>query len=328
QHANKQANATMVFSLCTSAWAASYVPIHVAKGQASTRRLPAPRRPTARPRPRYARAGRDREEGEGTQRGIDSPGVIYAELDRSDSLLAALTRHVPKISHAQALKLARLGAVYYRPPRDHRFARLGNPLTPIGAADGEEVSKMSVEAGGELRVHSEPRRYPGCAAESPAAWAERLRYVGRDFVVVDKPAGVPCAPHVSNGREWLVPFAGAALMFYLASRGNSNSDNNSNNRNNNSNNRNSSNSNSNNDKNNNNDNDNNNNSNNNNNDKNNNSSDTKVPQLLPCHRLDVGTSGLVTLARSKGAAARFNDLISDYCMFHSPGSLLLPGATS
>ena len=56
-----------------------------------------------------------------------------------------------------------------------------------------------MEKGGELRVHTDPRRYRNCSTEAHN-WADRLRYISPEYVVVDKPAGVPCAPHVSNGR--------------------------------------------------------------------------------------------------------------------------------
>eukprot|EP00435_Cladocopium_sp_Y103_P029633 s2083_g7.t1 len=74
-----------------------------------------------------------------------------------------------------------------------------------------------VEEGGELRVHSEPKRYGTCDKLSPETWAKRIKRHA-EFLVVDKPAGVPCVPHVSNGRalvahvgEWLVPFVAAAI---------------------------------------------------------------------------------------------------------------------
>ena len=56
-----------------------------------------------------------------------------------------------------------------------------------------------VEEGGEMRVHSEPKRYATCDELSPETWEKRIQRHA-EFLVVDKPAGVPCAPHVSNGR--------------------------------------------------------------------------------------------------------------------------------
>ena len=37
--------------------------------------------------------------------------------------------------------------------------------------------------------------------------AEEILHVDDEYVVVDKPTGVLCSPHVSNGAEWLVPLA-------------------------------------------------------------------------------------------------------------------------
>ena len=63
------------------------------------------------------------------------------------------------------------------------------------------LEEMLVKEGGELRVHSEPKRYVTCDKLPLETWAHRIQRHSADYFVVDKPAGVPCAPHVSNGRS-------------------------------------------------------------------------------------------------------------------------------
>lgn len=63
------------------------------------------------------------------------------------------------------------------------------------------LEEMLVKEGGELRVHSEPKRYVTCEELPLETWAHRIQRHSADYFVVDKPAGVPCAPHVSNGRS-------------------------------------------------------------------------------------------------------------------------------
>ena len=94
------------------------------------------------------------------------------------------------------------GAVYYRPPQRRFFERLGSALLPAVSPKRQSVQESVVQAAGELRVHTEPKRYPTL----PPRWVRH-----GDLLVVEKPAGVPCAPHVSNGREWLVPILAMAL---------------------------------------------------------------------------------------------------------------------
>ncbi|CAK9055823.1 RNA pseudouridine synthase 6, partial [Durusdinium trenchii] len=110
-------------------------------------------------------------------------------------------------------------AVYYRPPKARLFERLGNTLWPADSQERALVQDAKhiffwdtlIERGAELRVHTEPKRYPTCEHLSLEAWYSCISHSDEDYVVVDKPSGVPCAPHVSNGREWLVPFVAAAL---------------------------------------------------------------------------------------------------------------------
>ncbi|KAK2079529.1 hypothetical protein QBZ16_001923 [Prototheca wickerhamii] len=56
----------------------------------------------------------------------------------------------------------------------------------------------TVSAGSYLRVHRHPKRFPACGR---ADWARRVVAETPDFVVVNKPAGVPVPPTVDNLYE-------------------------------------------------------------------------------------------------------------------------------
>jgi len=107
--------------------------------------------------------------------------------------------------------------------------------------------------GGILRVHTSPKHFPACIRGGPASWSKRIICVHSDFVAVDKPSGVPCAPHVSNGREWLIPFVAAVLDGPAQ--------------------------------------------------------ESSPPVLRPCHRLDIGTSGVTLVARNADFVDRFRQLL-------------------
>ncbi|CAE7618810.1 unnamed protein product [Symbiodinium necroappetens] len=209
--------------------------------------------------PARLRAKRSRAKGLSERQRLQSPGVIYAAVNQTASISSSLRSLLPAWSGESLAELLALGAVYYMPPEGHRFERLGSTLLPVQCDQRQLVQETLVERGGELRVHTEPKRYRRCSAEG-RDWADRLLYVSPEYVVVDKPAGVPCAPHVSNGREWLVPLVAAALSIASReSRGKS----------------------------------------------------SGGEDLVACQRLDVATSGLTLLARSREAAARFRKLLCD-----------------
>src|SRR5687768_14095660 len=50
-----------------------------------------------------------------------------------------------------------------------------------------------------VRVHTKPRRFT-----RPVAWHERVLHETTDFVIVDKPSGLPCHPTVDNLQENLL----------------------------------------------------------------------------------------------------------------------------
>lgn len=140
---------------------------------------------------------------------LQSPGVIFARINETETLQSSLGRVLPW-SRSSLSDLSAMGAVYYRAPTSRRFVRVGSALLPSNSEQRAQLQDFVVKEGGELRVHSEPRRYATCDELSSETWAKRIQRHA-EFLVVDKPAGVPCVPHVSNGREWLVPCVAAAI---------------------------------------------------------------------------------------------------------------------
>lgn len=98
------------------------------------------------------------------------------------------------------------------------------------------------DAGTYLRLHTQPRRF-----QIPDNLAKHVLFVAEDFLVLNKPAGIPCHPTVDNKVE--------NLVFAL--------------------------------------------------------SQTRGEDLFVTHRLDVGTSGLLILARNKEFQRYFNRLLSE-----------------
>jgi 23S rRNA-/tRNA-specific pseudouridylate synthase len=65
--------------------------------------------------------------------------------------------------------------------------------------------------GTTLRVHLLPKRFPACNACDKEEWTRRVMHEDEKFMLIDKPAGLPCMAHVSNYRETLHLCAAAAL---------------------------------------------------------------------------------------------------------------------
>lgn len=142
---------------------------------------------------------------------IASPGVRYGPVRTRQPILAELESMLPDVSFEKCRALLSLGAVYYRPPGRECLTRVASTMWPIGNVQDDELHSTVVEVGGDLRVHTEPVRYAACTSMSLGSWVQRIVHIDDNYVIVDKPPGVPSAPHVSNGREWLVPFVAAAI---------------------------------------------------------------------------------------------------------------------
>ncbi|GLI60098.1 hypothetical protein VaNZ11_002129, partial [Volvox africanus] len=104
---------------------------------------------------------------------------------------------------ARALELLQLGAVYVGIPQkglDHINWVRSLELTAPTAA--------TVPVGNYVRVHPRPKRYPACYCSD---WPSRVLFCDEEYVVVNKPAGLPCMRHESNALEELASCVGRAL---------------------------------------------------------------------------------------------------------------------
>ena len=80
--------------------------------------------------------------------------------------------------------LLSLGAVYVRP--------FGSEAKPARV-----ISDLEVDNGDYIRYHTDPRRFPTDHID----WSKRILYDNDDYVVIEKPAGIPCNPTVDNLHE-------------------------------------------------------------------------------------------------------------------------------
>jgi 23S rRNA pseudouridine1911/1915/1917 synthase len=109
--------------------------------------------------------------------------------------------------------------------------------------EGERItSAVEIEEGAYVCVHTKPRRFPA----NTFNWRERIFFEDENFLVVNKPAGLPVHPSVDNLRE--------NLQVYLA--------------------------------------------------------DFLGTEIYVTHRLDVPTSGLLVMAKSKNFLPMFNHLLA------------------
>ncbi|GIL18558.1 MAG: hypothetical protein BroJett040_23090 [Oligoflexia bacterium] len=97
------------------------------------------------------------------------------------------------LSDSQILFLLNLGAIY------HNHKRSDGPLD------------SQIQLNDYLRVHTNPRRFD-C---SKTKWKETIIFENVDFIVMNKPAGLPCHPTVDNKIENILTQASRALKTSL-----------------------------------------------------------------------------------------------------------------
>ncbi|EFJ49113.1 hypothetical protein VOLCADRAFT_90418, partial [Volvox carteri f. nagariensis] len=128
------------------------------------------------------------------------PPAPFAGKDKEEPVAAAAI----EFGRARALELLQLGAVYVGVPQKgldfiNWMRSLELPVAPTAAV---------VPRGHYVRVHPRPKRYPACYC---ADWPRRVLHCDSDYVVVNKPAGLPCMRHESNALEELASCVGRAL---------------------------------------------------------------------------------------------------------------------
>lgn len=149
--------------------------------------------------------------------------------------------------------------------------------------DGSEALSPPT-SGTYLRVHCDPQTFPSARATD---WKERLVAVTEDYVVVDKPAGVPSVPTIDNAVENALHQTGLVLSStYSPSHFNYGDDYD---------------------------------------EKKLLLPSPPPPRLHAASRLDVCTSGLIVFARNKSAASTLNSLFRDRRVSKRYLALLTPG---
>ncbi|GLC36441.1 hypothetical protein PLESTB_000148300 [Pleodorina starrii] len=121
----------------------------------------------------------------------------------ADAAAAAAPEQLPA-GRARALELLQIGAVYVGLPQKglahiNWVRSVELPVAPTAA---------TVPSGHYVRVHPRPKRYPACYLTD---WPSRVLHCDDEYVVVNKPAGLPCMRHESNAVEELAACVGRAL---------------------------------------------------------------------------------------------------------------------
>ena len=100
------------------------------------------------------------------------------------SLLSSAILENSLLSVNEFSYLLSLGAVYVRP--------FGSEAKPARV-----ISDIEVDDGDYIRYHTDPRRF----LTDHIDWSKRILYDNDDYVVIEKPAGIPCNPTVDNLHE-------------------------------------------------------------------------------------------------------------------------------
>ncbi len=125
------------------------------------------------------------------------PRVEHVILDAGGLIAAVLPAHIPgdDVDETTVAQLVRIGAVYAAdvpPPKDKTGVRRSLRPARVNSPD------RALPNGAYVRVHVHPKRFPAAVA---CDWGGRIIARGRDWVVVDKPPGVPAGPSLDNATE-------------------------------------------------------------------------------------------------------------------------------
>ena len=123
---------------------------------------------------------------------------IQVNCTKSLSCIVAQALSAPETA---ASDLIRFGAVYVKPSGKH--IRAMREIQP----------DLIVSAGSYCRIHEKPRKYTQKLQD--INWKSRILKEEEDFIVIDKPAGVPCSPAVDNLYE-CVPECLKKVLFPVA----------------------------------------------------------------------------------------------------------------
>jgi 23S rRNA pseudouridine1911/1915/1917 synthase len=114
-------------------------------------------------------------------------GVKHILSPKSGPLKEILMEEL-KLSAESFGELLHLGSIYFEGKR--------------------QVSEREIHEGDYIRVHTKPRRFP----DNTYHWKERILFEDENFVVVNKPSGLPVHPSVDNCLENLQTYLSEHLQ--------------------------------------------------------------------------------------------------------------------
>jgi 23S rRNA-/tRNA-specific pseudouridylate synthase len=106
------------------------------------------------------------------------------------------------VSAERVKELIHLGAVYVRKCKENKK---GRSLLPWF----RRIEDGQIRKGSRIRIYLHPARFPVEGID----WCNRLLYEDRNYLVIDKPAGIPYQATLTNFRECVVQALSCALGF-------------------------------------------------------------------------------------------------------------------
>lgn len=167
--------------------------------------------------------------------GVPPPWMEPEEDEQDQATIAELVSHFGAVSEERGVQLVKFGSVYIgevvdtswkHPPSKEKQATVAAAKkkaaksadqAPFRGTSFEHMklrrlhpweAKILPPHGSYLRVHCDPRTFP---VSQSTDWSKRIVFKNEDFVVVDKPAGVPTVPTIDNGVQNCVFQAGLAV---------------------------------------------------------------------------------------------------------------------
>ncbi len=130
-------------------------------------------------------------------------GVRHFLIQKPETLGATLKFHL-NWTDETSLEALTFGTIYLN---NKRLSSSGQ--TEPFDSDNENTLRLQLKAKDYLRVHTRPRRFQ----KNDFDWRARIFFQNSDFIVVDKPAGLPCHPTVDNVKENLLSYLQDSLGF-------------------------------------------------------------------------------------------------------------------
>lgn len=125
--------------------------------------------------------------------------TLFLKSDRKQLISAIVSAALPKDGSFSASSLLQLGAVYHNrsvSKSSSSFQHEGNDRNQVYKWKRVRIDQ-TVLPNDDLRVYSVPWRYP----VSDIDWTKRILFNEEDFIVIDKPAGIPSHPTTDNFVE-------------------------------------------------------------------------------------------------------------------------------